>query len=249
MNRVNDEAALAAALREAQACRRPYAACLLTGRLAAQTDPGLRAMTDLLLPMVQGRGVRIDRLRDGTVRLHVRIGYREGVRMLDAVAAGDVAALTPREAQALETARRIAGQASGLPDDERAWALFAWLAEHVTYENASPGTAAYPELVGAAGALLKGCANCQGFADAYALLCGLAGIRAVRQCGWSGKGTHLWCLVELAGRWYAVDASRGSRLLRAEGMEAARAAWRMNREGCEALGLRWEPWMEAAAID
>lgn len=250
MELIRDEAALSRLLAVMQVRREQQMSCLLSAALAsARSDEQVRAAVDLMLPMVQSRSVRLDRLRDGRAKLNVTIMYREGVRIADAAARGDLSLLSQREVQALRiahTAAQEAMQQTGKAAQFR-W-LFDWLACQVAYENARPGTLGYAELIGAAGALLQGRANCQGFADAYGLLCRLAGLRALRQCGMSGRGTHLWNLIHVSGSWYAADVSRGSRLLREVGKEAAQAAFMMDRNGCEALGLRWEPWMDAALM-
>lgn len=250
MELIRDEAALSSLLAVMQARRERQTSCLLSAAMSSgRSDAQLRAAVDLMLPMAQSRSVRLDRLRDGRARLNVTIMYREGIRMADADARNDLSPLSVREEQALRIAQTAVQEAMQLTAaEERYRWLFDWLACHAAYENARPGTLGYAELIGAAGALLQGRANCQGFADAYGLLCRLAGLRALRQCGMSGRGTHLWNLIHVSGGWYAADVSRGSRLLREVGKEAAQAAFMMDRNGCVALGLRWEPWMDAALM-
>ena len=238
-------------LRSAQEKRAERVKCQLAPAFAAQHGEGqLRAMIDLLLHMAQGRRLHMHRQRDGSLLMGVDIRYREGVRMADAARNGDLSRLTPREQEALVLAREVAEQAVRTAADKRSrlhW-LFVWLSCHVQYENLVPGALGYAELVGATGALLNGRANCQGFADAYALLCALAGMQCTYQCGWSGKGTHLWNAVHTDAGWYAVDSSRGSRLLRQSGEAAMNAAFLMDRGACAALGLRWDQWMETAPV-
>lgn len=238
-------------LRAAQTERAGHVEYLLTPSFAARyTDGQLRAMVDLMLHMAQGRAMQLHRQRGGSLRLGVTLRYREGVRMADAARTGGEARLSLREQATLATAREVAGEAvrSAADERERLLWLFMWLSRHAMYENLMPGALGYAELVGASGALLDGRANCQGFADAYALLCALAGMSCTYQCGWSGRGTHLWNAVRLEERWYAVDASRGSRLLRQSGEDAAMAAFLMDRSACAALGLRWDTWMETTPI-
>lgn len=251
MDMIGNVEALGDALRTAQENRAEHVKCLLAPSFAARYGDGqLRAMTDLALHMAQGRRLQLHRMRDGTMQLGVSIVYREGVRMADAARSGRWERLTLQERQAAELARGIAAQATQEAPGERdrLWCLFQWVSRHVTYENASPGSLKYAELVGATGALLNGRANCQGFADAYALLCAMAGLTVAYQCGWSGKGTHLWNAARLGRDWYAVDTSRGSRLLRQSGEDAMAAAFLMDRSACAALGLRWDAWMETKPI-
>lgn len=251
MNMICNADDLGRVLRDAQERRERHVKCMLTPAFAARhTDGQLRAMVDLMLHMAQGRAMQLHRQRDGSLQLGVTLRFREGVRIADAARMGDEARLSPREQAALAIARETAGEAVRTAEDERSrlrW-LYLWVSRHVKYENRMPGALGYAELVGAPGALLEGRANCQGFADAYALLCALAGLTCTYQCGWSGKGTHLWNAVQLNGRWYAVDVSRGSRLLRQSGEDAAVAAFLMSRSACAALGLRWDTWMETTPI-
>lgn len=242
MERIGDEGQLARLLQSAQAGRARQAACLLEAAFAARrSDQQLRTMADMMLCMTQARTVQIRRQRDGSAHLNATLTLREGIRLADAAAKGTVDRLSAREQQALATAQRIVREEGAGSEAERLRRLFLWTAEHVTYANLAPGQKGYAELTCASGALLTGRANCQGFADAYRLLCALGGLHAGYLCGWSGKGIHLLNFVEAGGRTYAADASRASRLLRQGGH--AEAAFLMDAAGCAALGLRWPEWM------
>lgn len=242
MERIAEERALARWLHAAQEGRQRQAACLLEAGFASRnSDAQLRTMADMMLCMTQARSVQIRRQRDGTARLDVTLTLREGIRLAEAAAKGTADCLSAREQQALAAAQRIVREAGAGSETERLRRLFLWTAEHVTYENLAPGQKGYAELTCASGALLTGRANCQGFADAYRLLCALGGLRAGYLCGWSGKGIHLLNFVEADGRRYAADASRASRLLR-QG-SAPWAAFMLNAAGCAVLGLRWCEWM------
>lgn len=242
MEQIGNERALAEWLYAAQTGRQRQAACLLDGALAARrSDQQLRTAADMMLCMTQARTVQLRRQRDGSARLDVTLTLREGIRLAEAAAKGTADWLSAREQQALAAAQRIVREAGAGSEAERLRRLFLWTAEHVTYVNLAPGQKGYAELTCASGALLTGRANCQGFADAYRLLCALGGLRAGYLCGWSGKGIHLLNFVEADGRRYAADASRASRLLR-QGSDLW-AAFMLNAAGCAALGLRWPEWM------
>ena len=200
--------ALTQMLAQAQEKREASVRCELSPSLSARMDDA--ALTEALitgLPMAQGVKHRILRSRGRGVVLTARIFYREGVRML----AGD--RLTERETDALAVARTIAADASAMDEESRFRHVYDWLCRHVTYVHTSPGQKGYEQLVGASGALLTRRANCQGFADALYLLCGLCGIQCEYRCGRGQRRLHVWNVVCIDGQWREADASKGARSL------------------------------------
>ena len=200
-------AELAAHLAEAQARRVAEVRCELTPALSATVNDA--ALTEALvcgLPMAQGVQRRILRSRGRGAVLTAKLRYREGVRMLDG------ASLTEAESTALAMACQIAGEALALPgEEERFRAVYDWLCRNIRYVHTAPGRKGYERLVGASGALLHREANCQGFADALYLLCGLCGIPCEYRCGRGERMLHMWNAVRLNGAWRDVDASKGAR--------------------------------------
>ena len=67
------------------------------------------------------------------------------------------------------------------------------------------------EIHTAVGALVDGEAVCEGYTDAFYLLCSLAGIPARYQgydaVGRGGEGGHIWNLVRIDGAWVMVDVT------------------------------------------
>lgn len=64
----------------------------------------------------------------------------------------------------------------------------------------------YPFAWNAYGALYEGCALCEGYSNAYKLLCDKAGIDCVSVSGSYDGGPHAWNLVhDTDGAWYMVD--------------------------------------------
>ncbi|MBQ7848344.1 MAG: transglutaminase domain-containing protein [Clostridia bacterium] len=244
MEEIRDEGRLARLLLAAQENRQGHCACVLSASFALRhSDAQLRAMADMMLCMTQARALQVRRMRDGSARLGVTMTLREGLRLADARAAGREDMLPPRERETLRAALSICWEnAAGETQTARFRRLFDWVAEHVVYENLAPGQKEYGRLVSASGALLCGRANCQGFADAYRLLCALDGLKAGYLCGWSGKGTHLLNRIFADGRWYAADASRASRLLR-QG-SGTDAAFLLDTDGCKGLGVSLPEWMK-----
>ena len=188
---------LNAYLAQVQRQRDEYVRCELARPLSARrSDADLTQALTVALPMIQGIAPRIVRSRGRGVVLTAKLRYRAGVRMLSG------AALTQEEAAALDTARCV--MADFLPLDE-------WVCQNVSYVHTAPGQKGYERLVSASGALLDGQANCQGFADALYLLCGLCGIECEYRCGLGERRLHVWNAVRINGEWRDADASKGAR--------------------------------------
>ena len=143
----------------------------------------------------------------GTLRI-TGLELYAGRRIADAVRGGATGRLNSREQAALSAAMQIAGSVSGTPlEQERQ--LHDWLCRHVTYtRNDGP----YGENDNAIGALLNGQADCDGYADAFYLLCTLAGIPCRHVHGVATdtdgtRGNHMWNAVRLDGKWTMVDVT------------------------------------------
>ena len=115
----------------------------------------------------------------------------------------------------MNIARSVAEQALQLDGADKSFRyVYDWLCSNVRYVHTAPGKKGYERLVSAMGALIDRQANCQGFADAIYLLCGLCGIACKYRCGRGEKRLHLWNAVCLNGQWQDVDASKGARMHR-----------------------------------
>ena len=76
----------------------------------------------------------------------------------------------------------------------------------MTYEKKpDPDTRTYLDT--AVGALKYGRAECDGYADAYFLLCTLADIPVCYVLGDTGDESHLWNAIFFDGWWYQVDVT------------------------------------------
>lgn len=91
---------------------------------------------------------------------------------------------------------------SGMTDYEKALALHDYLCKNVKYSSSNVGKTAY-------GAIVKGEANCQGYAEATGLLYTLAGIEniIVRATNDSTKATHGYVKAKVNNKWYVVDTT------------------------------------------
>ena len=181
--------------------------CTFTPELSARISDAAFVETLIIgLPMVQCVQHRIVRSRGRGAVLTAKLRYRDGVRLLE----GKMQ--TAEETAAMDAARAAVWQAAHQNCEENRFrCLYDWLCSHVCYVHTAPGQKGYERLVSAAGALTEGQANCQGFADALYLLCGLCGIACEYRCGRGEKRLHLWNAVRLNGQWREVDASKGAR--------------------------------------
>lgn len=197
---------LNAALSAMQQARQTEARWTLSPALSARlTDAALMEAVLQGLPMAQELRVRIVRERGKPTLLMVKLRCRMGLRLAE----GDVR--TAEEAEVLRTAQRIAAECPAGDVSAALACVEDWLCRHVCYVNTAPGQKGYERLVSAAGALLDGQANCQGFADALYLLCSLCGIRCEYRVGRGERRMHAWNRVCLAGQWFEADASRKAR--------------------------------------
>lgn len=113
-----------------------------------------------------------------------------------------------KKQKALEKARSIL---EALPQtaepEQRAQDIYTYLGEHVQYFNTEVDRESVDYLYDA---LCIGRSNCDGFANAFSLLCSLSGIRCCEKLSEAreedGEG-HTWNAVELNGIWYNVDAT------------------------------------------
>ena len=200
-------AEFSAFLADAQTRQANEVRCEFTPALSARvTDAALQEALVIGLPMAQGVQHRIARSRGRGAVLTAKVRYRDAVRMLT----GDE--LSADEAAALEAARDIVADLLPLDAEERFSRLYDWVCWNIRYVHTAPGKKGYERLVGAAGVLLEGQANCQGFADVMYLLCGLCSIACEYRISRGERRLHVWNTVFLGGVWREVDASKGARL-------------------------------------
>ena len=163
------------------------------------------------LPMAQGIRHRIVRSRGRGAVLTAKVQYRQGVRMLEGFRGEAI--LTQDEATGLEIARSIVDEFLHPAEEVRFQHIYDWICRNIRYAHTYPGQKGYERLVGAAGVLSDGQANCQGFADVLYLLCSICGIEIEYRCARGERRLHVWNAVCLNGEWHEVDASRGARSL------------------------------------
>lgn len=152
---------------------------------------------------------------DGDTLEFQSISYYEGWRILNAVREGRSNSLDARERETLRIARALIGHAPGSPLEKERYIHDALCARVEYYKD--DGEQGDKDC--AIGALLNGKADCDGYADAMALCCGLAEIPCrymigkARETGeeadsrFSKEAGHMWNLVKIADRWVSVDVT------------------------------------------
>lgn len=181
-------------------------------QLLSQSRRSLKSNLSLLLYCnAIGFDCQIEELSDQLVRVEVQQELRPGLRMLDAWRAGDWSTLSGQEQEALSIAQaeveRILAEYTDPLQIERA--IHDYICLNFTYTDDDP-EAEY-SCLNAAHALLSGQANCQGYADAFYLMAGMAGFQVKNLCCWvlvEEGATHIFNLIELDGSWYIVDCTR-----------------------------------------
>lgn len=104
---------------------------------------------------------------------------------------------------------------SGMSQFDKVKALHDWIVENVDYDVVGIETKTADDSVYRAdGALCNKLAVCQGYAEAFELLCYKAGIQAYMVYGKAGKEadkekwqSHAWNVVNIDGNWYQIDCT------------------------------------------
>ena len=135
--------------------------------------------------------------------------FYPGYEILQAFQTGRENQLPPRMQKTLTKAQSIISGVSG-SQSEMALKIHDLLCEHVQYfidDNTDEDDCCI-------GAILNGKANCDGYSDAFLLLCGLKGIpvrlvtgEALKEVDPEQKPSHMWNLVLLEGVWRGVDVT------------------------------------------
>lgn len=146
---------------------------------------------------------------EGTGVMYIeKIKYRPGYAAARKAAMGRLQDMTTTERRLYDLGAQVVSQArqegcAGLLEYEVY--LHDYIAANVRYELAEEGS--FHDT--AEGALLYGVAECDGYSDAFYLLCSLAGLEVGFQHGdtidSADDSTHLWNTIRINGRWFFVD--------------------------------------------
>ena len=146
---------------------------------------------------------------DGTMTVRItELRYLAGARILALYRAGRTSELSPGEQETLNAALAVARSASGT-DPEKERIIHDALCAGIRYET--DGVEGNEDDC-ATGAMLNGRANCDGYSDAFYLVCSLAGLE-VRYIDGEGLTDapedqgHMWNLIRLDGSWMMTDVT------------------------------------------
>ena len=138
------------------------------------------------------------------------VTYYAGARVANAYLNNDTSSLTSEEMklynEAVSILKNIMKKETEL---QKEYFIHDLVINRAKYEAVSFEGLAENEIPrgkSALGVLLDHKANCQGFSDAFYMLCRMAGLKAGMWDGQSGGG-HTWNTIELNGRTYFVDTT------------------------------------------
>ena len=140
--------------------------------------------------------------------------YYAGWRILRSYINKQTTQLSSQEQLTLERALEIVGNVSGSDLNKERY-IYDSLCQKITYETDDSTASGDKDC--AIGALVNGKADCDGYADAMVLCCGLAGIQCRYMHGKSLKpsangsndGSHMWNLVNINKQWLMTDVTWG----------------------------------------
>lgn len=110
--------------------------------------------------------------------------------------------------QAKQTAKDIAARiiAKNMSEFDKVRAIHDYLVNTVQYAFIIPDFSSNPDVYTAVGAF-DGVAVCQGYTEAFSLLCYYAGIQSHYVIGTGNNFGHSWNIVRINQKWYHVDVT------------------------------------------
>ncbi len=114
-----------------------------------------------------------------------------------------------KKMKALTVAQQVIdNMPSAMSDEETALYFYDYLGNHVVYKDAeNDGSRHYLYE-----ALCENNTNCDGYANAYSLLCHLAGIPCFEKVYWGEESGHTWNSIQLDNVWYNVDPTASPKI-------------------------------------
>lgn len=115
-----------------------------------------------------------------------------------------------KKMQALEKAKNIAEKFDdNLSDDKKAEKIFRYFGKNYEYENYNDYGKVNPYLYDV---LINKKGQCDGFANAYALICNIKGLECAEKMDDSSRlendeEGHTWNWIKLKGKWYNIDVT------------------------------------------
>lgn len=146
----------------------------------------------------------------GETHVLVTCTYLSGVNIARAYREKDTSTLTDVERQAYDIALEFFD--TEYPEDgnrvtqERS--IYDFVQASSDYWVGKPQAQRVEDICSAVDVLVKGRSNCAGFADAFWMLCDMAGFSVRNVPGTLEGQPHMWNLIELDGTWYFVDPTK-----------------------------------------
>lgn len=95
----------------------------------------------------------------------------------------------------------------GISRHEKIKSIHDYLADNIVYDP-DVGTNPAPNDFDVYGALVSGVCVCEGYAEAFKLLCDREGIPCITAVGTGNGGAHKWNMVQMEnGEWYTLDST------------------------------------------
>ena len=95
-------------------------------------------------------------------------------------------------------------QVNGISRHEKVKSIHDYIANNAEYDTSISKS----NIFDAYGALVTGLCVCEGYAEAFKLLCNREGIPCITVVGTGGGGAHKWNMVQMEnGEWYTLDAT------------------------------------------
>ena len=145
----------------------------------------------------------------------IRVSFKPGVRVLNALRSGTEADLPVAERAMAERAVAIVSELvkPGMSPEEAELAVYNYVGNHCEY----PAVADAEGAGSARGFFENGLCTCAGYVDTFRLLASLAGLEVEMIGGPTdrdlpGAKGHAWNLIRLDGVWYALDLTWDDRL-------------------------------------
>lgn len=145
---------------------------------------------------------------EGRVYWDVFLMYYPGTKIADAYEAGNISGLTTEEIMVHEIARDFIE--NKVNPEENILVKERLIHDFICYSTVytNPGSNdPVPRYCTATGLFLDGEANCQGYVDAFNMLCRMAGLQSRSQSGSADGSLHVWNIFLLDNTWYAVDVT------------------------------------------
>jgi len=147
----------------------------------------------------------------GTAHVTYHIKEYPGTRVANAYLRGNIDWLSRDELKLYEIAVGIVNEAKKFSSPaEKERFIYEAVCKRANFHS-EDNMKNLPNFVTAIGALVDGQANCQGYADAFYMLGRMCGLNVGRIIG--NDDAHSWNWIELGGKVYCVDVTKGDTLI------------------------------------